>query len=129
MDEHKRQRQQPAQDLELRILPAREMATRAAAASAEHLSPVAEQQFTQQLTYTDANIPLTDGWILNRNWEVDSTPTSVLRRRNQSPSTRKCFCKLRFIRHLLDLCGCRQSLRPDVRLQAYMEAKQLQAQG
>ena len=57
-DGHKRQRQQPVEGLELRILPARETATASAAASEEQVSPIAEQQFHSELSFGDKAIPL-----------------------------------------------------------------------
>jgi hypothetical protein len=59
-DEHKRQRQALPDGLEEKILPARVAADASAAASAELMSPVAEQQFHGELSYTDSDIPLTD---------------------------------------------------------------------
>ena len=57
-DEHKRQRQALPDGLDEKILPARASADASAAASAELLSPVAEQQFHGELSYTDSDIPL-----------------------------------------------------------------------
>eukprot|EP01043_Picozoa_sp_COSAG02_P071788 COSAG02_NODE_13263_length_1418_cov_1.216831_1_plen_414_part_10 len=104
VDTHKRQRQQPVHDLGLRILPARETATHAAAASAEHLSPVAEQQFTQQLTYTDANIPLTDGNATLENvatrFGFDPAKTSVLLRSGKAGGRQTAHAELNDGEHL-----------------------------